>query len=138
MYFLLILLAIPTNITFWKCFVSCSFTFLVVVLATTVSSLVDEGSRQLLLSTVCAVARSIKLQHIQLTGAAVLFIFSGAGGRHSPTNQNSDTYVYLIYKRMAIVHSVFRVCVCVCVCVCVRVGGYLRLSSPLMCESHEL
>ena len=42
--FLLISLAIPTNITFWKCFVSCSFTFLVVALATTVSALVDEGT----------------------------------------------------------------------------------------------
>ena len=37
---LLISLAIPTNITFW---ISHSFTFLVVTLATTVSSLVDEG-----------------------------------------------------------------------------------------------
>ena len=41
---LLISLAIPTNITFWKYFVSCSFTFLVVALATTVSALVDEGT----------------------------------------------------------------------------------------------
>ena len=37
---LLFSLAIPTNITFW--IVSCSFTFLVVALATTVSALVDE------------------------------------------------------------------------------------------------
>ena len=41
---LLIWLANPTNIKFWKCFVSCSFTFLVVALATTVSALVDEST----------------------------------------------------------------------------------------------
>ena len=35
-------LAIPTNITFW--IVSCSFIFLVVALATTVSALVDKGT----------------------------------------------------------------------------------------------
>ena len=41
---MLISLAIPTNITYWNAFVSCSFTFLVVALATTVSTLVDEGT----------------------------------------------------------------------------------------------
>ena len=35
---------IPTNITFWKCFCICSFTFLVVASATTLSALVDEGT----------------------------------------------------------------------------------------------
>ena len=37
----MISLAIPTNITFWKCF---CITFLVVALARTVSALVDEGA----------------------------------------------------------------------------------------------
>ena len=42
--FLLISLAIPTNITFWKCFCILFIYFLVVALATTVSTLVDEGT----------------------------------------------------------------------------------------------
>ena len=41
---LLISLAIPTNITFWKCFCILFIYFLVVALATTVSELVDEGT----------------------------------------------------------------------------------------------
>ena len=37
-------LAIPTDITFWKCFCILFIYFFVVALATTVSSLLDEGT----------------------------------------------------------------------------------------------
>ena len=38
---IVVLAAIPTNITFWKCF---CILFMVVALATTVSALVDKGT----------------------------------------------------------------------------------------------
>ena len=51
-----------------------------------------------------------------------------SGWGHSPTNQEQWCTL-----------CVFGVCLCVCVCVCVRERGrYLRLLSPLICESHEL
>ena len=73
-FFLLVLLVIPTNITFKNVFIFCLFTFLVLALAIIVSSLVDLKRYSWIYQATARFER-----------AAVLIVFSGC--RHGPTNQ---------------------------------------------------